>query len=76
MLLGGKQYDGVKENLKASGLNIDNLDGIKIVPYIYELQEVMEASEALVSRAGASTIAEIASARKTIYSYSSSKCIS
>lgn len=40
-------------------LNIDNLDGIKIVPYIYELQEVMDACEIIVSRAGAITVTEI-----------------
>lgn len=64
MQLGGKQYDVVKEELKKHNLNIDNLDGIKIVPYIYELSEVMDACEIVVSRAGAITVTEIANMGK------------
>lgn len=45
-------------------MNIDSLDGIKIVPYIYELQEIMSASEILVCRAGSATITEIANLGK------------
>ncbi len=61
---GQKQYDVVKENLKNNGINIDNIDGIRIVPYIYELQNVMSSSEILVARAGAITITEIANLGK------------
>lgn len=61
---GQKQYDSVKEELKEKGLNIEKLEGIKIVPYLYELQEVMDASEILVTRAGAITITEIANLGK------------
>lgn len=56
---GQKQYDVVKDELKGKGFDIDKLDGIRIVPYLYELQEVMDACEILVSRAGAITITEI-----------------
>lgn len=61
---GQKQYEPVKEELKKRKMNIDSLDGIKIVPYIYELQEVMSASEILVCRSGATTITEIANLGK------------
>lgn len=61
---GQKQYDNVKEKLKQNGIKIDNLDSIKIVPYIYELQEVMSACEILCTRAGAITITEIANIGK------------
>ena len=61
---GQKQYDSVKQELKSKGLNIDNLDGIKIVPYIYDLQEVMCVAEILVCRAGATTVTEIANLGK------------
>lgn len=37
---------------------------MKIVPYIYELQEVMDASEVIVARSGAATVAEIANLAK------------
>ncbi len=61
---GQKQYEIVKENLKGKGLDIDKLDGIKIVPYMYDLQEMMSASEILIARSGAITITEIAALGK------------
>lgn len=61
---GQKQYDIIKEELSLKNIDIDNIGGVKIVPYIYELQEVMEASDILVSRAGAITITEIANLGK------------
>lgn len=61
---GQKQYEVVEAELKEKGLNINSLDGIQIVPYIYELQEVMSASEVLVCRSGAMTIVEIANLGK------------
>ncbi len=64
MHVGQKQYEPVKEELKKRKMNIDSLDGIKIVPYIYELQEIMSASEILVCRSGATTITEIANLGK------------
>lgn len=61
---GQKQYDIIKEELSLKKIDIDNIGGVKIVPYIYELQEVMDASDILVSRAGAITITEIANLGK------------
>lgn len=73
---GKKQYDIVKEDLKSKGLDIENLEGIKIVPYIYELQEVMETSEILVSRSRSNYYYRDCKYRKTCNSYSTSKCFS
>ncbi len=56
---GAKQYDAVKEELKGKNLDIDKLEGIKVVPYIYEMAEVMNAVDILVCRSGATTITEI-----------------
>jgi len=64
LVSGKKQYDFVKEELKKESLNIDSLDGIKVVPYIYELQEVIDASEIIISRSGAITVTEIANLGK------------
>jgi len=72
---GAKQYDIIKEELKSKGKDIENLEGVIIVPYIYELQEVMDASEIVIARAGAMTITEIANIRKTINFGATSKCI-
>lgn len=56
---GGKQYEPLKIALKEKGLDIENLDGIKVKPYIYEMAEIMNASDILVCRSGATTITEI-----------------
>ncbi len=64
LVAGQKQYDVIKDNLKEKGSSIDKLDGIKVVPYIYELQETMCAAEILVCRSGATTITEIANLGK------------
>lgn len=72
---GQKQYDNVKEELRQKGLDIEKLDGIKMVPYIYELQEVMSACEIICARAGAGTITEIANLRKTFDFDTTSKCL-
>lgn len=61
---GKKQYDTMKEELKKNGFDIENLDGVRVFPYLYDLQEIMSASEILVSRSGAATIAEIANLGK------------
>ena len=71
---GQKQYGNVEEELKQKGLDIEKLEGIKIVPYIYELQEVMSACEIMCARSGAGTITEIANLRKTLNFNSTSKC--
>lgn len=64
LVSGQKQYDFVKEELKKEGLNINDLNGIKVVPYIYELQEIIDASDIVISRAGAITVTEIANLGK------------
>lgn len=61
---GAKQYDVIKDELSKSMIDIDRLEGLKIVPYIYDLQEMMCTSEILVCRSGAITITEIANLGK------------
>lgn len=56
---GKKQYDNIKEELKKVNININNIDGVKIVPYIYNMEEAMAVSDLLVSRSGALTITEV-----------------
>lgn len=52
---GQKRYDQVKEQLK--GIQI--ADNVKVVPYIKDMPAKMPKVAALVSRAGATTIAEV-----------------
>ena len=59
LVAGQKQYDIVKQELKSKDLDIERLNGIRIVPYIYEMAEIIEASDILVCRAGATTVTEV-----------------
>lgn len=49
------QYDIVKNEIK----DLSKLEGVKIVPYIYNMEEVMNACDLIISRSGAMTITEI-----------------
>ena len=57
---GPTQYDGIKERLSNKGININNIPNVKIVPYIYNMQELMNYVDLVVSRSGAMTITETA----------------
>ena len=52
---GPVQYDIIKKEIK----DINKLKNIKIVPYIYNMEEVMNACDLVISRSGAMTITEI-----------------
>ncbi len=72
---GPEQYKKLQKNLEEEKINIDNIEGVKIVPYIYNMEEVMNLADVIVSRSGAMTLTEIALARKTCNIYSSSKYV-
>ncbi len=57
--VGTTQYNIIKENLAKSDINVDNIKNIKVVPYIYNMGEVMNVASLLVCRSGAMTITEI-----------------
>lgn len=61
---GPKQYDVIKEELDNNDININYLDNMKIVPYIYSMEEIMNAVDIIVSRSGAMTITEISNLGK------------
>ena len=63
--VGPGNYDEVKEKLRIKNIDIDNIENTKILPYIYNMQEVMEMSDLVVCRSGAMTITEIATIGKT-----------
>jgi len=62
--VGQKQYDIVRESLKSIGLNINNITNTKIVPYIYDMEEVMNFADIIISRSGAMTITEVSTVGK------------
>ena len=61
---GPKQYDIIKQNLQDSNISINNIENAKIVPYIYNMEEVMNVANLIVARSGAMTITEISNLGK------------
>jgi len=62
--VGQNQYDSVKEELEKLNLNINNVKNMVIVPYIYNMEEVMNLADIIVARSGAMTITEVANLAK------------
>ena len=58
--VGTEQYKKIQEKLEEVNVDINNIKDVKIVPYIYNMEEVMNASDLVVCRSGAMTITEIA----------------
>ena len=61
---GPKQYDVIKSELSKKGININNIKNAKILPYIYNMEEIMNISNIIVARSGAMTITEISNLGK------------
>ena len=61
---GPKQYDRIKEILEENNVYINHLENAKIVPYIYNMEEIMNVSDLIVARSGAMTITEISNLGK------------
>ena len=61
---GPKQYDNIKEELERNNVNINSIKGVRIVPYIYNMEEMMNIADLIVARSGAMTVTEIANLGK------------
>ena len=61
---GPSQYDLIKEKFENENLNINRIYNMKIVPYIYNMEEIMNISNIIVARSGAMTITEISNLGK------------
>ena len=61
---GPKQFDIIDEELKQNNLNINNLKNCKVLPYIYNMEEMYALSDLVIARSGAMTITELAITRK------------
>ena len=57
--VGQGQYDKIKIKLEEVNMDINNIENVKIVPYIYNMEEVMNACDLVVCRSGAMTITEV-----------------
>lgn len=61
---GPSQFDIVKEKLSEHNIDIKNVKNAKVVPYIYNMEELMNTADVIVCRSGAMTITEIAIVQK------------
>ena len=61
---GPKQYEIIKEELKKNNINIEKIENTKIIPYIYNMEEVENICDLVVARSGAMTITEISNLAK------------
>lgn len=61
---GLKQFDKIKSELETKEININNIPNCKIVPYIYNMEEIENIADVIVARSGAMTITEIANLGK------------
>ena len=61
---GPKQFDIIKGELENKLININNIENCKILPYIYNLEEIENICDVVVARSGAMTITEIANLSK------------
>lgn len=61
---GPKQFDEIKENLREENMDIANIPNAKIMPYIYNMEELINICDLVVCRSGAMTITEIAIVEK------------
>ena len=61
---GPKQYDIIKSDLSEHNININNIKNCKVFPYIYNMEEIENIADLIVSRSGAMTITEIANLSK------------
>lgn len=61
---GPKQYEIIREELNKRNIDINNVYNMKIVPYIYDMEKIMNVSDLVIARSGAMTITEIAKVGK------------
>lgn len=61
---GPKQFDIIKNELSKKNIDIENIENCKILPYIYNMEEVENICDVVVARSGAMTITEIANLSK------------
>jgi UDP-N-acetylglucosamine--N-acetylmuramyl-(pentapeptide) pyrophosphoryl-undecaprenol N-acetylglucosamine transferase len=59
---GERNFEDIKESIKREKIKIE--DNIEIVPYIYNMDEVLNAADLVVCRSGAITVSELSALGK------------
>lgn len=57
---GPRQHDDVRRLYAAAGLDLATLPGVRVEPYLYDMPAALAAADLAVTRAGATTMAELA----------------
>lgn len=58
-ITGPRQYDDVIAQIEKKKVKIDTLENVKVLPFVYNMEEYMAAADLLISRAGALSLTEI-----------------
>ena len=61
---GASAYDEIKEVLERENRSLESRNTVKIVPYIYNMEEMLNAVDVIISRSGAMSITEISTVGK------------
>lgn len=56
---GEKHFEAVTERLRQKGCDYEKVDNLRLLPYIYNMNEVLSATDLAVCRAGAITVSEL-----------------
>ena len=56
---GEKHFEEVSKKLSDAGVKLEKLRNVKILPYIYNMEEIFFAADVVVGRSGAITVSEI-----------------
>lgn len=57
---GKGQYDSIKEKLNNNNMSVDSIKDVSILPYIYNMDEILSVSDLVIARSGALTLTELA----------------
>lgn len=61
---GQKQFETIKDQMLENNLDIQNLENCKVLPYIYNMEEMYALCDLVICRSGAMTITELAISQK------------
>ena len=56
---GERHFESVIKRIEEKGTDINSIRNIKVVPYIYNMEEIFSVADVVVGRAGAITVSEI-----------------
>ena len=58
------QYEIIKEDLNNNNIDIEQIEGVKVFPYIYNMEEIMNVADLVMCRSGAITVTEVSKVGK------------